>query len=285
MIDVLVLNYNDAQTTTYFVKSIEAYECIRKILIVDNHSSDDSLKKLRVLQNKKILVVDSGRNGGYGAGNNFGVRYLVEKYNSEHILVCNPDVEVEEKTIRELSLFLKKNSEYAVVAPLMKILKKGNQYSVLKKSNTFFFVMSVEMFFSKIFSPLYLDVSSLKQNTYIDVFSVGGSLFMIDSAKVADFELYDENIFLYFEELVLGLRCEEKKYKVALLPNISFIHKHSVSISKTYSNVVKRHMVYLRSYRYVVKHYFNSNLLYYILSYVMSGISMFENFVWSQIKR
>lgn len=284
MIDVLVLNYNDAITTTVFVESVKHYSFVRKILVVDNHSTDDSLEKLKSLENDKIIVVDSGQNKGYGAGNNFGIRYLNEKYNSGYILVCNPDVVISEKVMIELNSFLEKNSDYAVVAPMMEIPGKGYQYTAFKNEKIFPFVMSVELFFAKRFSPLYLKISK-QQNSAIDVFSVAGSLFMIDSHKIAGTELYDEKMFLYFEEFVLGKKIEERNYKVALLPNISFVHNHSVSISKTYSNVLKKHLIYLRSYRYVIKHYFNSNLFYRILSYVMSAFSLFEVFVWSHLKK
>lgn len=285
MVDVLVLNFNDAVTTTSFVQSVKDYSCVRKILVVDNHSKDNSLELLKALENEKIIVVDSGKNGGYGFGNNFGVHYLYDNYNSEHILVCNPDVAIAEDFISRLSEYLKNNSEYAVVAPMMNIPGKGAGCSVFKDAKILSFIMAVEQFFSKKYSPLYLDVSKMKDCRNVDVFSVAGSLFMIDAKKFLDIGGYDEQIFLYFEEFILGKKCKSKNYKIALLPDLSFLHNHSVSISKSYKSVLKRQRIYLRSYRYVVKHYFNSNIFYYALSYLMSMVSLLEVFVWSQLKR
>ena len=285
MIDILVLNYNDAVTTASLVESVKGYSCVRKILVVDNHSADDSLNVLRTLENDKIVVVDSGRNGGYGSGNNFGIKYLCSNFNSEHILICNPDVSISEDSILKLSLFLKYNDEYAIVAPLMNIPGKGLRYGALKEAGILPFIMSVEMIFSKKFSPLYLDISDMKEQNFVDVFSVAGSLFMIDARKMVDTALYDENMFLYFEEFVLGKRCKQNKFKVALLPRLSFIHNHSVSISKSYKSTLNRQKVYLRSYRYVVKHYFEGNVFYRVLSYVLSAVSLFEIFVWSRLKK
>ena len=285
MIDILVLNYNDAVTTTAFIKSVFDFSCVRKILVVDNHSTDDSLTALKDLENDKVIVVDAGKNGGYGAGNNFGIRYMYENYHSEYILVCNPDVIISEETLSKLSEFLKNNSGYAVSAPMMNIPGKGTCYSAYKKVGILPFIMSVEIFFSKVFSPLYMNVSKKTSSRYIDVFSVAGSLFMIDVEKIIDSGLYDENIFLYFEEFVLGRRCEMMKYKIALLPSLAFIHNHSVSISKSYRSVLKKQFVYLRSYRYILKHYFDSNIFHRTLSYMMSMVSLFEVFVWSNLKK
>ena len=119
----------------------------------------------------------------------------------------------------------------------------------------------------------------------VDVFSLPGSLFMIDINKFTKPKLYDENLFLYFEEFVLGRKLQETHYKAALLPNVFFIHNHSVSISKTYKGVVDKHLVYLRSYRYIVKTYFKSNLFFRGLSYVMSAISLFEAVLITLLKR
>ena len=285
MIDVLVLNYNDFSTTIELVNVIKGYSCIRKILVVDNHSSDDSLKKLKEFECDKVIVVDSGKNGGYGSGNNFGIRYLRKNFSSEHVLICNPDVVVSEAVLLRLSDFLSNNDEYAVVAPRMEIPNNCNSYSAFKNVTCFSFLMSVELFFSKFFSPMYLNVQELIPYEKVDVFSVAGSLFMVNLHKFPEDTIYDEKIFLYFEEFVLGKECEKYNYKVALLPQISFLHNHSVSISKTYKNVLKKQMVYLRSYRYVVKKYFGGFWIAPCISYILSFVSLFEIFVWSLLKK
>lgn len=285
MIDVLVLNYNDSVTTAGLINVIKLYSCIRKILVVDNHSTDGSFEKLSVLSGEKVLVVQTERNGGYGAGNNFGIRYLLQNFQSEHVLICNPDVAVSENTLSRLSDFLSSNKEYAIVAPAMKIPQKGFQYCAFRNASVLSFLMSVELIYSRLFSPLYLRMSSLKKNEKVDVFAVAGSLFMVDARKFAEKKLYDENMFLYFEEFVLGKNCQQDRYKTALLPKIFFIHNHSVSISKTYRSVLKKQFIYLQSYRYVLKNYFLANSFLYFASYVMSGISLMEVFVWSNLCR
>ena len=46
MIDVLVLNYNDAMTTLNYVNKIKTYKNVRHILVVDNFSTDNSVQLL-----------------------------------------------------------------------------------------------------------------------------------------------------------------------------------------------------------------------------------------------
>ena len=210
--------------------------------------------------------------------------HLRNEFHSEHVLICNPDVVISEKTILKLSDFLKKNNDYAVVAPRMEIPNNRNSYSAFKNMNCFSFLMSVELFFSKIFSPMYLDVQQLISYEKVDVFSVAGSLFMVNLLKFQEDSIYDENIFLYYEEFVLGKECQKYNCKVALLPQISFLHNHSISISKTYKSILKKQRIYLRSYRYVVKKYFGGFWIAPCLSYVLSLVSLIEIYVWSLFK-
>ena len=85
MIDILVLNYNDSATTTAFVNTVKEYSNVGHVLIVDNKSTDDSVKKLKELLSPKVVLLESDHNGGYGAGNNFGIRYLNERFKSQFI--------------------------------------------------------------------------------------------------------------------------------------------------------------------------------------------------------
>lgn len=72
---LIVLNYNDAETTLEFVEMAKTCNAIDKIVVVDNCSTDYSLSKLTCLKSDKIDVIQTDKNGGYAYGNNFGCRY------------------------------------------------------------------------------------------------------------------------------------------------------------------------------------------------------------------
>ena len=82
---IVILNYNDAGSTQKLVDSIIGYSLIWHIAVVDNCSTDGSLKLLgeKYSDNKKVSVISSGKNGGYSYGNNFGARYLIDQYAAE----------------------------------------------------------------------------------------------------------------------------------------------------------------------------------------------------------
>lgn len=90
----VILNYNDAETTEKLVKQLADYDVLHQIIVVDNASTDDSLERLRKLesdanasQSGKVRVISADHNGGYGSGNNLGVRYAAEQGGATHVLI------------------------------------------------------------------------------------------------------------------------------------------------------------------------------------------------------
>ncbi len=261
MIDVLTLNYNDAETTIDFVKSVKKIECIRHILIVDNQSTDNSVERLKKIQSPKVSLICTEKNGGYGYGNNCGIRYLSKNFHSEYILLANPDVIIEENALKSLEKFLSSHEEYAIVAPLMKNNKREVQYNTaFRIPNVIEYLVSFDIILSKIFKPLFykkLDAFS----SYMNVGAVSGSLFMMDCEKMIRSGMYDEGLFLYCEEHVLGIKMKKSGYKTALLLNESFIHNHSVSIKKSFKSMNERNNLMSQSRLFVLRKYYTKNIL------------------------
>jgi len=112
-----------------------------------------------------------------------------------------------------------------------------------------------------------------------DVDALSGSLFMVDLPRMIKYGMYDENVFLYCEEVILAMRLKKNRQKVALLPQEFFIHNHSVSISKTYASSTKRHRLLLKSKLYVIKKYLKANRFEYFIAQIMAVISLIENYL------
>lgn len=284
-VDALILNYNDAATTKDCAERLQKYNIIRHILIVDNNSTDDSYYKLLKLNYNKIKVTSTGINGGYGAGNNFGIRFLRDHYSSTYILLCNPDTIIEEDSIKALRSFLKSHSEYVVVAPFMLNAKGEKQYNTaFKIPKTNEYIASLGILTSKCLKSFYYpDILGL-DSEYLDVGAVSGSLFMMDVEKMLNYGMYDEAIFLYCEEISLGIKLEKSGFKTALLPRITFIHNHSVSINKTLKSDVQKHQQLMKSKLYVIKNIYKANMFQNAIAFLLSRISITETWVISLLR-
>lgn len=286
MADVLILNYVDFETTQKLVDRIKQYENVEHICIVDNASPNDSFEQLKKNCSKKISVIKTPQNGGYGYGNNYGIRFLHENYKSKYILLCNPDVIIENEVIGQLEAFLKNNSSYVIVAPFM-LDRNGvkQKNTAFKIGSLFNYIMSFGMMYSKVFKPGEYPSITESNSIVMDVEAVAGSLFMLDAEKMIENTLFDENVFLYCEERMLGMKSKNAGLKIALLPQCNFIHNHSVSISKTIGTEVKKRRVMNKSAMYVIREYYKANKLEIILAKLMMSISIWEMKILEIIKK
>ena len=107
---------------------------------------------------------------------------------------------------------------------------------------------------------------------------------MFDVDKMIETALYDENVFLYCEERIQGIKCKNANMKIALLPQCTFIHNHSVSINKTIKSEIKKRKIMNDSALYVIKEYYKGNSFEIILAKLFMLISIIEIDVLNKIK-
>ena len=117
---MVILNYNDYKTTLDYLEMIKKYKNLDLIIIVDNNSTDNSYDELKKITDDKIVVLKSNKNGGYGYGNNIGIKFAIKKYKKCNIIISNPDIEVTDDTIKKMSKYLNNNSNVAIVSPVIK---------------------------------------------------------------------------------------------------------------------------------------------------------------------
>lgn len=271
MIGCVVLNYNDADTTLDLLKRIEPMEIIDQIVLVDNKSTDNSLERLKEQESNKVHVVCAKKNGGYGSGNNVGIEYLRKNYSCDYIIIANPDVIFDESVIKKM--INEFDEDTVIVAPLTLNSKKERQLPIAWKVPTvkdYFLFSSIVL--NKIFKPFQYPTQFF--NTDIcEVDCVQGCLFMLNNSLIED-KLYDENIFLFFEESCIGKQFKDKGYKTKLLMNVDYIHNHSVSINKTFNSEARKRKITLDSF-YT---YFED---YYSLSGFTKGIMrIYKKFIY-----
>lgn len=286
MLCIIVLNYNDYKTTNEFVMQIKNYECIDKIVIVDNASTDCSFKQLLHLKSDKIDVINSNFNGGYGFGNNYGIRYVKKTYNPKYIIISNPDVEVKEKTIENCKNFLDKDEKIAIAAPMMKNIDGTINYNCVWNVPT----RNQYLFFSTYLLSKFTPKFYYKQNDFNkieekkEVGCVAGSFFMARLDTILKYGMYDENIFLYCEETVLGIKMKKAEFKTIVLLNDYFIHKHSISINKSINSELKQKKLTWNSRIYVLTNYYRTNNLFKLFTHFISRISILEYRFISRLK-
>ena len=258
----VILNYNDAETTEKLVMQIADYDVLHQIIVVDNASTDDSLERLRKLesdanasQSCKVRVIYADHNGGYGSGNNLGVRCGAEQ-GATHVLIANPDVVFSEQSLKAMLAVFARHPEVGIVTTRIRDARfpdLKNGWPLRSFTRELFSMGPVSRrLLGKTFD--YPD-SCFAGRSAVYVGAVHGSMLMVDTEKFLEAGGYDEGIFLYEEEQVLGRRMQNAGYRSVLLLNQHYDHEHSTSISKSFSDAMKRQRLREESTLYYMKHY------------------------------
>lgn len=258
----VILNYNDAETTEKLVMQIADYDVLHQIIVVDNASTDDSLERLRKLesdanasQSCKVRVISADHNGGYGSGNNLGVRCGAEQ-GATHVLIANPDVVFSEQSLKAMLAIFARHPEVGIVTTRIRDARFPNLKNGWPLRSFMRELLSMGPVSRRLLGKTFdYPDSYFAGRSAVYVGAVHGSMLMVDTEKFLEAGGYDEGIFLYEEEQVLGRRMQNAGYRSVLLLNQHYDHEHSASISKSFSDAMKRQRLREESTLYYMKHY------------------------------
>lgn len=280
----VILNYNVASLTCRLAQTLCGYSAVSDIVVVDNCSTDDSIKVLNAIRNEKIHIVSSDKNGGYGYGNNIGVREAYEKYGAKYVLILNPDVEVEESVIEELKKRMSGYPDCAVASARQISPSQPRTQSCWGLGSIFEHTVRMLPVTGKIYKRI--KKKSLYEGDYSEheTECVAGSLLIADAEKFIEAGGYDEDFFLYMEENVLGSRLKKLGYKTLFCGDITYLHNHGVSISKTFRRESKIFDLLRESKQKYLRGYLGASEFQVLVFRVLSAIGKTEMIIWHQIK-
>jgi hypothetical protein len=257
-VGIVIVNYNDYKTTETLIKNIKDFKSIDLIVVVDNNSYDDSVKHLKKYKSDKLLLIESKSNKGYGAGNNIGIKKIIEELGLSNIIISNPDIILEESDLKQLLKTINSNEDYAIVAPI--ILEKENKNRGWKIPSPMEDVLQNIPYFHRLFRKrnlLYSESDYDKDITEVEATS--GCFFIIKSDIIEKINYFDENLFLYYEENVLGIKIKNINKKIVIDNKAKVIHNHSVSIDNSLKKINK-YKILKRSQYYFQKEYNKANV-------------------------
>lgn len=270
-IGMVIINYNDFQTTKKLLKNVKNYQCLDKIVIVDNHSSDNSVKELKKEENEKIVVIEKNKNNGYASGMNTGAKYLIKELGECHIIFSNSDIIINnEEDIKNLSSTITK--EIKVVGPTIIEHEKYNRgwHQTTANQEILFNLPGISRYLKKKLL-FYKEEHFQKKISLVDV--VSGCFFLIESKTLEQINYFDEKTFLYYEELILAKKLQKIGKKEGINNEVKIIHNHSVTIDKSIKRINK-YKILKESQKYYVKSYLKANKLQMGLLYLTNKISL-----------
>ena len=164
-----------------------------KVMVVEN-SNNLEFKKNFEDKYDNVECIIAGDNLGYGRANNLALKKIKTKY----ALILNPDTILNKSTLDEFIKATKLLPDFAILAP-----KEQSEYGKISNDNEFESVNSVKGF------AMFLNLS-----------------------KFQDIGYFDENFFLYFEDIDLCRRLKKENKKIYLISNLKITHLGAQSSDK-----------------------------------------------------
>mgnify|MGYP004461250579 FL=1 len=249
----VIINYNTKALAEKLVANVKDYQSISKILIVDNASTDDSYQELKKLENDRIEVLQAEENKGFSAGMNIGAKRAIELFSKCDIIFSNTDIIISsEETIEILQTALKMR-RVAVASPVVfqeNTISRGWKIPSAKEE-ILINLPGIGKKFQKKY--MFYDEAHYK-GKYSYVEAVSGCFFMIKSEALKRVNYFDENVFLYYEENILGEKLRNSSYTLVICNEALIIHDHSVSIDHNVGTINK-FKILKTSQRYFQKKY------------------------------
>lgn len=257
---IILINFNTYKDTIECLDSLlklnyENYQ----IIVVDNNSSDDSIKNLtkwihnyengllyskkeainggfpkkESLLNNPVILIDAKENNGFAAGNNIALQYALAKDDFKYVWLLNNDTVVDPSALSELVNGIQQYNNVGAVGSKILYYDRRN---VLQNLGT-----KID---SKSFFKLCKPVVNLKENNIdegqfdydFEVNDIMGASLLVSKDVIKDVGLMPEEYFLYGEETDWNFNFQKHGYKLMTIYKSKVYHKKSVSTGGDFSD-------------------------------------------------
>jgi len=242
-VSVIIVNYNVRDLLRQALRSIERSlgNISSEVIVVDNDSVDGSVNML-IEEFPQITLIANQSNTGFSAANNQGIRIA----KGEFLFILNPDTIIEEDTIKVLIDFMESHHDAGAVG--CRILNPDGTFALESRRSfptpaiAFYRTTGLSRIFprSKAFGRYNLTFLPEDQITTVDALS-GSCMFLRSSALInsvgnstgrREAGLFDEDFFMYGEDLDLCYRIQNAGWAIYYTPETQIIHYKGESTKK-----------------------------------------------------
>tara|TARA_B100001250_G_C19801526_1_gene791310 strand:- start:98 stop:940 length:843 start_codon:yes stop_codon:yes gene_type:complete len=244
-ITVIIVSYKSEKAIFKCLNSIKIF---KKVLILEN-SGDKKIKNLLKKKYPKVKVYLSSKNLGYGAGYNF----LLNKVNTKFAFLITPDASIKKGTSKILLKSIKFNQHsFGIMGPF----SQNKNFQINEKL--------------------------FKKNIY-KANHILGFCMLLNVKKIKNIGMFDENFFLYLEDIDLCKRLTLKNKNILI--NKDFVIDHVGAKSSNLKNII---FLKLRNWHWMWSQYFyakkyNGNL-FALLRFIPKLIFIFLKLIYLLLK-
>lgn len=220
-LSVIIISFNTRKLTeeclASVIKSLKETKLTYEIIVVDNVSEDGTREMLKK-KFPSVKTILNSENVGFGKGNNQGIRTA----KGEYVLLLNSDTVVLNNAIGKLVSYAKQHPN-AFIGPKLLNPDRSPQSSC----GPFF---SLPVVFASLFlKGDFIGLTRWSPNRARKVDWVSGACILAPKKLFMQDLLFDENIFMYMEEIDLLMRARKKGYPTYFYPRSLIVHLGAAS--------------------------------------------------------
>lgn len=209
-ISIVILSYNSSNDIAQCLNSIKDNNDIGdalEVTVVDNNSADvEQLKHEVDSTGMNVKLILSDKNGGYGYGNNLGIRESTGRV----LMIFNPDARLHQPVFSKI-VDRFSDEKLAILGMEQYEPDLRTRHSFMPRRMNFPNLLRYR--FDKAFNRF-------DPKRYL----VHGACVIIRRSVMEQIGLFDENLFLYGEELDVQTRVLKAGYKIMLDSSIGYVH-------------------------------------------------------------
>ena len=246
-----------------------------EVIVVDEHSADGSAQAVSD-RFPEVLVVDDPSDCGYGHANNLGLRLTAGRY----VMTLNADTLVPSNALARLVAWMDAHPTVGVVGPKL-VLAGGALDLACRRSfptpaNALYRYAGLARLFPN--NPRFAgyNLTFLDDDREHEVDSVSGACMLVRREAALQTGFFDEDYFLYGEDLDWAFRIKKAGWSVWYRPEVVVTHfKGQATRQRSARMIVEFHRAMLIFYR---KHY-ASRHPWFLNAAVAAGVVMRGMFV------
>jgi len=223
---IILVNYNGFNDTLACLKSINKNDGEKPyVVLVDNNSKDKQyLRNLHKVYDN-LHIIPNDENVGFGSANNLGIKWAQQNLEFNYLLLLNNDTLIEPNTISCLINPFYKDPSIGITTG--KILYEDNRDIVWYGGGKINYLKGWPSIIDYNNKPT--DVGA-NLSRFVDF--VSGCVMMFTSKSLNILKGFDEDIFMYSEDLELSMRAKKKNIKCWYESNAIIYHKVQGSFPK-----------------------------------------------------
>lgn len=232
---IAILNWNGKHWLEKFLPNVILYSQEATIYVIDNDSTDDSLKFLE--QNfPTIKIIKNNKNTGFAGGYNEGLKQISE----EIYCLLNSDVKVTENWIQPIIELFIKNTEIAAIQPKIRSFEADQYFEFAGAGGGLIDNLGYPYCRGRIFEKLEEDKGQYNDET--EIFWASGCALFIRKEDYWSMNGLDERFFAHQEEIDLCWRLKNAGRKIYYCGKSTVFHVgggtlNKQSPQKTYLNI------------------------------------------------